>query len=252
MPLLELKGISKAFHNLQVLSNISLEVDRGQAIGIVGESGAGKTTLAAIAAGLVKPSSGKVIIEGAAVDGRAQHGRKQRARTVQLIWQDVQGSLNPRMSVGRAIAEPLKIHRLAERGSVKKHVSNLLAEVGLKADTANRLPRSLSGGEAQRVVIARALATNPRLLICDEPASALDARAKLRVVELLDRLRRERNLACLIITHDLSLARMLADEVVVMHRGVIVETGPTAEVLRQPDHPYTKLLVNSEPLLQGV
>jgi oligopeptide/dipeptide ABC transporter ATP-binding protein len=174
-----------------------------------------------------------------------------RARAVQLIWQDAAGSLNPRLRVGAAIAEPLKIHSLATGREMQHEVARLLDEVGLNAELALRFPHELSGGEAQRVVIARALALQPQLLICDEPASALDARLKAQLAQLLRRLGRERGLAYLIIAHDLSLVRRLTERLYVMYRGKVVETGPTGAVLSRPLHPYTQLLVGSDPSLPG-
>lgn len=252
MPLLELKGVSKVFPGgRRALDGVSLTVEAGQATGLVGESGAGKTTLAQIAVGLVRPTSGTVAVNGAVVGNGGRINRKELSRTIQIVWQDAPGSLDPRMRVGRAVAEPLKVHGAGPQGSLRDKVLELLAEVGLAPELADRRPRGLSGGEIQRAVIARALAPGPRLLICDEPASALDARIKAQIVELLGRLRRQRGLAYLIITHDLGLVGKLADNLMVMYGGVIVETGPAARLLKNPLHPYTQLLLSSQPELDG-
>jgi peptide/nickel transport system ATP-binding protein len=268
LPLLEFEGVSKSYQprtglaafwssssrkaeNLNALSEVSLAIDKGEAVGLVGESGAGKSTLAAIAAGLTDPTSGTVRISGIEESGSRREIRRRRARTIQLIWQDAVGSLNPRMKVGKAVAEPLQIHHLAVGQALDDEVNRLLSEVDLKPELAKRYPHEISGGEAQRVVIARALALNPKLLICDEPASALDARLKVQIAELLMRLKRERGLALLIIAHDLALVGRMTKRLYVMYQGRIVESGPTVQVLTSPLHPYTRLLVSSDPSMPG-
>lgn len=270
MPLLEIDMVSKFFsrarhgylettgtaddnQTIRALNQISMAVERGGATGVIGESGAGKTTLARIAAGGEVPSTGEVLINGATMAGRDRAGKKLLARTVQMIWQDAPGCLDPRQRVGGIIAEPFVIHGHAgnDRDGICDQVARLLGEVGLAADFSDRYPHQLSGGEAQRVVIARALALEPLLLICDEPASSLDIRAKISFARLLARLRRERNLALLVVTHDLSLIRWLADEVIVLREGQIVERDTTRTILNQPGHPYTKQLIESEPRLRG-
>lgn len=266
MALLELENVYKSYRRtrggfangrkrnddeatITALSNFSLVVNPGQAIGIVGESGAGKTTIAELAAGLRAPDSGAVRVKDEAAGNSSSRSARWRARIVQFIWQDAAGSLDPRMKVGKAIAEPFKIHRLGKSNEISRRVLELLTEVGLNQKLTDRYPHELSGGEAQRVVIARALALSPELLVCDEPASALDACVKTKLADLLRRLRRERNLALLIIAHDLPLVRRLAEELVVMQRGSVVERGMAGEVLSRPQHPYTRLLVESQPLL---
>lgn len=235
---------------ITALSDFSLAVNPGQAVGIVGESGSGKTTIAELAAGLRDPDSGDVRVMGKSIRNGPGTGARHRARIVQFIWQDAIGSLDPRMKAEKAIAEPLKIHGLGKKSEIHRQVLDLLAEVGLDPKLADRYPHELSGGEAQRVVIARALTLSPKLLVCDEPASALDACVKAKLAELLRRLRRERNLALLIIAHDLHLVRRLADELVVMRCGTEVERGPVGQVLSCPRHPYTRQLVEAEPLLR--
>lgn len=260
--LLELQNISKCYRRtrggfffgrksgdeetITALSGFSLTVNPGQAIGIVGESGSGKTTIWKLAAGLIAPSSGTVLVKGESPGDGSGHSARRRARIAQFIWQDAPGSLDPRLTVEKALAEPIKIHGLAPKNEIREKVFELLTEVGLERRLADRYPHQLSGGEAQRVVIARALSLSPELLVCDEPASALDARAKARLAELLGRLRRERNLALLLIAHDLPLVRRLAEEILVMRQGIEVERGPVSQVLRHPHHPYTRRLVESE------
>ena len=278
LPLLEFNNVSKVFgqanrglsgvrsgrrlfparRGIKVLDGINLSVGKGEAVGLVGESGAGKTTLAALAAGLEMPSAGGVRVFGPAPDpetgasrGRGRAARLNRARQLQLIWQDARGSLDPRMKIGASLAEPLRIHGLDSRRELDMKVSALMSETGLDASLRSRYPHELSGGEVQRVVIARALALDPAVLICDEPASSLDAANKVRIARLLGRLRRERGLALLVIAHDLGLVRFLTERIFIIYRGRIVESGPTAAVLDNPLHPYTRLLVSCDPSMPG-
>jgi ABC-type glutathione transport system ATPase component len=230
---------------IQALSEFSLSISPGESIGIIGESGAGKTTLAAIATGMVKPTSGRVLVDGEDLL-TASSSRRRNARIVQLVWQDAGGSVDPRMRVSGIIEEPMRVHNLKE-DETHKQVTGLLREVGLPGKTAQRYPHELSGGELQRVVIARALALNPRLLICDEPAASLDIHAKLKIADLLTRLQSERNLALMVIAHDLSLVRRLTRELIVINQGAIVERGPTDMLLEKPAHPYTQALISCDP-----
>jgi oligopeptide/dipeptide ABC transporter ATP-binding protein len=239
------RGESEAVHALE---GINILLDEGEALGIVGESGAGKTTLAALITGLDMPTSGELKIDGQSF--QASRDKKEWARNVQLVWQDPPAAIDPRQRIGAVIAEPLIIQGIP-RGDAMSLVRELMLEVGLDDLLVNRLPHELSGGQAQRAVIARALAVNPRLVICDEPASALDAQVKVQIADLLVRLRRERGLAYMVIAHDLPLVRKITDSIAVMYRGVIVEQGPTQVVLGNPLHPYTQLLVNSDLSILG-
>ncbi len=266
MALLELEGISKSYaaeHVLIsgsgcdgavpgdrriVLRDVGLALAQGGAVGIVGESGAGKSTLAQIVAGLIHPDSGVISVDGVkTVPSRDLRSWSQR---VQMVWQDAAGSLDPRMKLGRSIAEPLRIHRNPGEEESRK-VRRLMEEVELGEELLGRYPHELSGGQVQRAVIARALAMNPEVLVLDEPASALDARVKRRVIELLKRLRSERGKAQLIITHDIGLASELAAELVILKAGEIVEEGATASILEHPQHPFTLELIDSIPRLPG-
>ena len=270
MPLLEFEKVSKEFgrvadrqrrrrqaagKGVKALAGVDLSVDEGEAVALVGESGAGKTTLAMLAAGLEQPSTGRVNIDGSSRDksgsGVRRRERLERARRLQLVWQDVRGSLDPRMKIAAAVAEPLRIHGLAAGADLDKKVEGLLDEVGLDASLGSRRPHELSGGEVQRAVIARALALDPAVLVCDEPAASLDAGAKVRIARLLTRLRHERSLALLVISHDLPLVRFLTEKIFVIYRGRIVESGPTAAVFDNPLHPYTRLLVSCDPSAPG-
>lgn len=231
---------------IQALTGISFSLSPGDSLGIIGESGSGKTTLAAIATGMVRPSSGRVLVDGEELseDGRT---RRRNSRIIQLIWQDTRGSVDPRMRVGGIIEEPLRVHHLQGMNDSQEQVASLLDEVGLSRNLADRYPHELSGGELQRVVIARALALRPKLLICDELAASLDVHAKLQVADLLTGLQSERNLALIVIAHDLSLVKRMTWELLVMNRGAIVERGPTGTLTARPSHAYTQSLVGCDP-----
>lgn len=250
MSLLELKNVSRRYRfrtalvdqSHEVLAGVSLRLDAGRSLGVAGESGCGKTTLARLVSGMLRPSSGNVLFEGIDIHA-GRPSRQEMARRVQLVWQDAPGSLDPRLSIGRSLSEPLRANGISGK------VGDLLARVGLDESMSRRRPGELSGGELQRVAIARALSTDPKLLVCDEPAASLDINTRLKIVDLLAGLRKQRGLALMLITHDLALAGRLTEDLVVMYRGRIVESGPTGELLACPLHPYTNLLLASEPLL---
>jgi len=230
---------------IQALSEVSFSISPGETVGVIGESGAGKTTLASIATGQIKPTSGRVLVEDEELSG-ASRTRRRNSRIIQLVWQDTTASVDPRMKVTSIIEEPLNVHGLSTRDDSRRGAASLLQEVGLSGKLSDRYPHELSGGELQRVVIARALALSPRLLICDEPAASLDMQAKLQVADLLTRLQAERNLALMVIAHDLSLVRRITRELVVMNRGAIVERGPTEMLIKRPSHPYAKMLIGCD------
>ena len=252
-PLIQVTQVSKVFHQgsrtVSAVNGVSIEVGAGESVGIVGESGSGKTTLARMLAGLEHVTSGQITIDGiAAGDWSRLSGRDRRRLrgTVQIVFQDPYSSLNPMHSIGSALAEAITIHDPSARG-VRVQVGDLLASVGLPAGYAQRRPSALSGGERQRVAIARALAVRPRVLICDEPVSALDVSVQAQILNLLTAIRAERGLGYLFITHDLSIVRQITDYLYVMHRGRIAESGPTEEVLTSPAHDYTIRLLESVP-----
>lgn len=234
-PLVTVTGLSKHFGERQVLDDVSMSVPAGQILGIVGESGSGKSTLARCIAGLERHHSGTVEFDGRAL---APGRRSRRPEQMQIVFQDPYSSLNPMMSVGAILREAL---RVAGRGHGE--VPDLLDTVGLPHDFADRRPAELSGGQRQRIAIARALAPQPRLLICDESVSALDVSVQAQILELLERLRRELGLTMIFISHDLAVVRMIADEVVVLRNGRVVEAGRCAQVLSTPAHEYTRRLV---------
>ncbi|MHB8792158.1 MAG: ABC transporter ATP-binding protein [Thermoleophilia bacterium] len=240
-----LNGADIAGRGIQALIDISLSISPGDSLGIIGESGSGKTTLASLATGLLRPTSGRILIDGTELPGDGRQ-RRRNARIIQLIWQDGRGSVDPRMKVCSIIREPLRVHSL-QGMNVREQVTSLLHEVGLSSNLAERYPDELSGGELQRVVIARALALSPGLLICDELAASLDMHAKLQVVDLLLKLQSEKNLALIVIAHDLSLISRMTRELIVMNRGEIVERGHTGTLIERPSHPYTQSLISCDP-----
>jgi peptide/nickel transport system ATP-binding protein len=252
-PLIQVSDLRKVFkqgtRTVTALDGVSVEVGAGESVGLVGESGSGKTTLARVLAGLEPASGGQVTIDGIAAGDWGKLGGKDRKRlhgTVQIVFQDPYSSLNPMHTVGAALAEAVGIHDPAAR-NVPAQVGDLLQSVGLPAGYAQRRPAALSGGERQRVAIARALAVRPRVLICDEPVSALDVSVQAQILNLLAAIRAERGIGYLFITHDLSIVRQISDYLYVMHRGRVVESGPTDQVLANPSDAYTIKLLDSVP-----
>lgn len=231
---------------LRAVDGISISVAQGETLGLVGESGCGKSTLARCIVGITRPTGGSLEIAGVGEAG-SRAGRFSRARSVQMVFQDPSGSLNPRLSVGRIIEEPLQVHRMGARAERKARVSELAAQVGLSDYHLVRYPHELSGGQRQRVSIARALALNPSLLVCDEAVSALDVSVQAQVLNLFIELQRRLGLAYLFISHDLSVVRFISHRTAVMYLGRIVEIGPADEVWNRRNHPYTRALVNAIP-----
>ncbi len=256
-PVLEISGLDKSFVaggwkrvSEQVLHGVELSVAGGEVVALVGESGSGKSTVARIVSRLETPDSGTIKVSGTDYF-KAEPKRASRAfrSRVQMIFQDPFGSLNPVHTVAHHIERPLLLHGRATAGDTREAVVSLLAEVGLEPaeSYADRFPHELSGGQRQRVAIARALAVEPELVLADEPTSMLDVATRLGVLRLLRRLTEERGISILMITHDLASARQLADRVMVMYAGRIVEAGPTEDLLTNPSHPYTQSLISSLP-----
>ncbi|MBW4577923.1 MAG: ABC transporter ATP-binding protein [Aphanothece sp. CMT-3BRIN-NPC111] len=242
---------SKEATVIKAVDDVNLELYPGEILGLVGESGCGKSTLSRTILQLIRPTSGTVEVLGQKLT--QMHGQPLRAsrRQMQMVFQDPHACLNPLMTVGESIADPLFIHQLASPAEAKVQVMQMLERVGLipAAEYYERYPADLSGGQQQRVAIARALITRPKLLICDEPVSMLDATVQTQVLELMLELKQEFNLTYLFITHDLWLARFLCDRIAVMNAGRIVEIGPTSEIFTNPQHPYTQTLLQAAPLL---
>ncbi|NCY25881.1 MAG: ATP-binding cassette domain-containing protein, partial [Alphaproteobacteria bacterium] len=256
-PLLELTQVTKHFPvrdalgrprgAVRAVDGVSLHVMPGEVLAIVGESGCGKSTLGRVALRLIEPDSGEIRFEGedfSALSGKALRARRKHA---QIIFQDPFGSLDPRMSVAAAIEEPLILHTGLTRAGRAMRVADLLTRVGLRPEMAQRWPHEFSGGQRQRIAIARALASGPRLIIGDEPVSALDVSVQAQVLNLLQDLIAEFNLGFIMISHDLGVVRHIADRVAVMYLGRIVEEGPTAQVFAAPRHPYTRALLAAVP-----
>lgn len=252
---LEQNFISRLFdktdHTIRAVDGISLNLYPGETLGLVGESGCGKSTLSRTILQLLRPTAGKVkFLDHELTELDRQQLRQQR-RQIQMVFQDPLACLNPRMTIGQSIADPLLIHQLATAEKAKPEVEAMLARVGLTPveDFYHRYPAELSGGQQQRVAIARALITRPSLVICDEPVSMLDATVQTQVLQLMRELKRDFDLTYLFITHDLWVARFFCDRIAVMNAGKIVELGLTKEIFSNPQHPYTKTLLAAAPLL---
>jgi len=233
---------------VHAVRGVGLELARGETLGLVGESGSGKTTVGRCVLRLVEPDRGEVVFDGRSILDLDPTSLRRLRREMQLVFQDPYASLNPRMTVGEALCEPLRAHGLCGRGEAGERAGSLLSQVGLPADLAGRYPHDLSGGQRQRVAIARSLALRPRLLVCDEPVSALDVSVQAQILDLLARLREEEGLTYLFISHDLAVVRHVADRVAVMLRGTIVEQGDVEALFAHPLHPYTLELIDGAPV----
>ncbi|KMO35509.1 ABC transporter ATP-binding protein [Methylobacterium aquaticum] len=258
-PLLAVDNLSKTFtirrgfpiaktSLVRALDGVSFAVQRGEALGIVGESGCGKSTTARVALRLTEADGGSVRFDGQDLLAAPASAMRRLRRRMQIVFQDPASSLDPRQRIGEALAEPLRVHGLGRGAELKDRVAGLLAEVGLPATAASRFPHEFSGGQRQRIGIARALALGPDLIFADEPVSALDVSVQAQILRLLDSLRQARTLAFVFISHDLGVVRHFCQRVTVMYLGRVVETGPVGPLFGEPLHPYTQLLKASSPV----
>jgi oligopeptide/dipeptide ABC transporter ATP-binding protein len=237
---------------VRAVTEVDLEIAEGETLGLVGESGCGKSTLGRTLLRLLEPSGGKIIFDGVDVTDASQHALRPLRKKMQMIFQDPYASLNPRMTIGNAIAEPLVIHDLAKtREERDARVQELLAKVGLRPEAARRYPHEFSGGQRQRVGIARALAVRPRFIVCDEPISALDVSIQAQIVNLLQDLQEAEQLTYLFISHDLKIVQHVCDRVAVMYLGRIVELAEAKTLYREPKHPYTQALLSAVPRIDA-
>jgi oligopeptide/dipeptide ABC transporter ATP-binding protein len=243
------KGLTTKTMLVRAVDGVDFSVDEDKIFALVGESGCGKSTVARLVLGLIPPTSGEVLFQGMNVSGLNNNAMKSFRKSVQIIFQDPFASLNPRKSIMDTVSEPLKIHRIIEKSRIKETVVELLGKVGLGPDLLHRYPHELSGGQRQRICIARALAVSPKVIVADEPLSALDVSVQAQIINLLQELKREYRLSFLFISHDLKVVHYFSDTIGVMYLGKIVEHAQTEELFREPFHPYTEVLLSSAPVI---
>jgi oligopeptide transport system ATP-binding protein len=259
-PLLEVTDLVKHFpvkrgllfdrevDRVRAVDGVSFGVRRGETLGLVGESGSGKSTACRAALQLIKPTAGSVRFEGHEIAGLSRREVRPLRREMQMVFQDPYASLNPRRRVGQIVGAPLKLQGMARGSDLRSRVQELLGRVGLSPEHYDRFPHEFSGGQRQRIGIARALAVRPRLIVADEPVSALDVSIRAQIVNLLADLQRELDLALVFVAHDIGVVRHVSDRIAVMHEGKIVEEGPADRICEQPRHEYTKHLLAAVPI----
>ncbi|WP_421902378.1 ABC transporter ATP-binding protein [Maridesulfovibrio sp.] len=238
-----LLSLSKA--TVKAVNGVTLEVKKGETLGLVGESGCGKSTLARLLTGLEKPDQGNINFKGRRLD---EWTATERSTMLQMVFQDPYSSLNPRQRIGRIISESMRIHKSGSKDEIQQRVEELLVQVGLRPEHHKRYPHEFSGGQRQRVAIARAIAMNPDLIICDEPVSALDVSVQAQVLNLLKAIQQEFGLSYVFISHDLSVVSHISDRVAVMYLGQLMEVATAEELYRNPQHPYTQILLDAVPV----
>lgn len=259
LPLLVVQNLKKYFpinrgflartqHTLKAVDDLSFSIAHGETLGLVGESGCGKTTVGRTIIRLYEPTDGKIIIDGEDISSLSESQLLPYRRKMQMIFQDPYSSLNPRMTVTEIIREPLEIHKIAQGKEAQDRIDELLSMVGLNKEHANRFPHEFSGGQRQRIGIARALAVEPKFIICDEPISALDVSIQAQVINLLEELQERLGLAYLFITHDLSMVKHISNRIAVMYLGKLVEIAKSQALYQNPLHPYTQALLSAVPI----
>jgi oligopeptide/dipeptide ABC transporter ATP-binding protein len=242
------RAVTRKKATVHAVEDVTLDIWEGETLGLVGESGCGKSTLGRTVLRLIEPTAGRIVFDGTDITAESQRALIPFRRRMQMIFQDPYASLNPRMTVGDTLAEPLEIHGIGKDAAERRQrVAALLGKVGLRADAAARYPHEFSGGQRQRIGIARALAVEPRFLVCDEPISALDVSIQAQIVNLLQDLQEAESLTYLFISHDLEIVRHICDRVAVMYLGRIVELAPAAALYERPRHPYTQALLSAVP-----
>ena len=258
-PIIELKDVEVTFtsrtgslfkpNKVHAVRGVNMRIERGQTLGIVGESGCGKSTTANVMCGLQMPTKGQVFFNGKEVTKRSAAARRAIGRVVSVVFQDPATALNPRMHVHDQLADPLRVHGIGDEASRAKRVRELISLVGLPSSALDALPGQLSGGQRQRVAIARALSIGPDAIIADEPTSALDVSVRAQILNLLTDLKKELGLAMVFISHDIQTVRYVSDRIAVMNGGKVVEEGPAAQLLADPEDPYTRKLLGAAPSL---
>ncbi len=241
-------GLFKQTKHVKAVDGVSLDIKKGETLGLVGESGCGKSTLGKAILRLTEPTGGQVFYQGKDLASMSQGQMRDERKNLQMIFQDPYASLNPRMTVGQIIGEPIRTFNLSDGGSIEEKVQNLMETVGLNRRFTKRYPHEFSGGQRQRIGIARALAVDPEFIVADEPISALDVSIQAQIMNLMAKLQKEKNLTYLFISHDLRAIRHVADRVAVMYLGKIVELGDAKTVYREPLMPYTKALISAVPI----
>lgn len=240
--------IDREVDQVRAVDDVSLTVGRGETLGLVGESGSGKSTLCRTVLQLIPPTSGSVLFEGREIAGLGRRELRPLRRQMQMIFQDPYASLNPRKRVGQIVGDPLRLQDVASGKELRRQVQELLERVGLSAEHYDRFPHEFSGGQRQRVGIARAIALKPKLIVADEPVSALDVSIQAQIINLLDDLQDELGLTYLFVAHDIGVVRHISDRIAVMHNGKLVETGTADQVCERPADPYTQELLASVPI----